>query len=192
MTKIADKNEAEIGDTVNYTIAMRTKEGVLSDAVLTDTLPDGFALDKTSVSCSSKDAEIEVSGKTITVKLPELTEESVTLTYSGKAEKAGELINVATLTGSNYTGDPIKAEAKVTVPEKPVEEEAPKETPKATPTATTKTSTPTASSGEIKSTGKVQTGDVNLALYGMIGILAFVAAAASVLFGKCKNCKSKT
>ena len=161
--KSVDKKEVKKGDTLNYTITAYTKEGVLLDAVITDKLPSGIDVNKSDITCSAKDAEVSLKNGTITVKLKELTKEKVTISYKATAKEKGEQKNVATIAGSNYTGDPVEATATVNVKVDPA--------PTPTPKPVVKSKSP-------------QTGDTPMGMMLIIFGVAAAIAAGTYIYRK--------
>jgi len=124
--KQVNKKTAKKGETLNYTVVAYTKEGILYDAVLKDKLPDSLTLNSESIKTSGVEAAVEATDNEITVTAKELKEgERLILTYKARAAETGTHKNVASLTGSNYTGDPIQDEAVVKVKTDPSKKNSP-------------------------------------------------------------------
>lgn len=119
ITKKASVSEANIGDTVTYTVTVNS-DIPLVDPIIKDVIPDGFSLVEKSVKCSDSSANIEAAKNEITVKAASL-QDTVTITYDVVVEKEGAHKNTVTLSASNFSKGPISAEAVVTAQDvKPV------------------------------------------------------------------------
>ena len=119
ITKKASVAEANIGDTVTYTVTVNS-DIPLVDPIIKDIIPDGVSLVEKSVKCSDSSANIEVAKNEITVKAASL-QDTITITYDVVVEKEGAHKNTVTLSASNFPKGPISAEAVVTAQDvKPV------------------------------------------------------------------------
>lgn len=105
--KSADKDEAEVGDTILYTIEVSNNKSATAawkDVVLTDTLPAGVRL-LNSVTANGEPVAFAVNGKTLTARLGNIDiGETLTVRYEVLVleEAAGTTLrNTAVLAGDN-------------------------------------------------------------------------------------------
>ena len=123
ISKTVSAQEASIGDTVFYTVTA-SPDIPLINATITDTVPDGIELIPESVTCSLKDAKVDISGRKITVKADTISE-ALVLTYQAKVTAKGAMKNVASLSAHNFPKGPAEADATVEgfVPEPTIKKE---------------------------------------------------------------------
>lgn len=135
-TKVVDKKEAKLGDTLTYTITAENivKDSILTNVVISDDLPAGLSLvkDSVEVEIDGKHVEfdkekIETIGNKAKVTFKELKGgQKISISLKAKVtDKAAEnIVNIALVEGENpeKPGEPVEpAKPKEEVPVKPTE-----------------------------------------------------------------------
>lgn len=122
LTKTVDPSHATAGDDVWYTVTfVNTGAGAILDAVLSDNLPDGFALIRGSVTINGESVRVE-EGNPVYVSVGTIAAgDTVVARYHALIDMtvpAGTYTNRVILDGTNGSGSPVQfgpASAEVTL-----------------------------------------------------------------------------
>jgi uncharacterized repeat protein (TIGR01451 family) len=119
LSKTANKNEAGIGDFVQFTIRLNNSQVVVKDASIVDQLPQGMRLRNGSVRINDEkiaDPVISNNGRQLTFALPDIAANgSLLLTYVTQitAQAQGALINKAWLVDDDVSSNIAQAQVQI-------------------------------------------------------------------------------
>jgi len=119
LSKTANKNEAGIGDFVQFTIRLNNSQVVVKDASIVDQLPQGMRLRNGSVRINDEkiaDPVISNNGRQLTFALPDIAANgSLSLTYVTQitAQAQGALINKAWLVDDDVSSNIAQAQVQI-------------------------------------------------------------------------------
>lgn len=119
LSKTANKTEVGVGDFIQYSVTLKNKETLVTNANIVDQLPAGLRFRKGSVRYNDEkaaDPVISSNGQTLTFPMPDLSaNQNLTITYVTQvtALAQGDLTNIAWLEDDLVIANKAQATVKV-------------------------------------------------------------------------------